>query len=61
MEALLPILLQYGLKYGPQAVVDIIAFLKKKDPTVEDLEALFVRLKTYDDYINQAKTAAPGP
>jgi len=50
MAALLPVLLQYGITYGLPAVMDIIAALKKPDATIADVEALFAKIKTYEQY-----------
>lgn len=50
MQALIPILLQYALQYGVPAVLDVIAVLKKSDATIADVEAMFAKVKNYDQY-----------
>lgn len=44
------ILIQAGITYGPQFVQDIIAVLKKSDPTLDDIAALFANVKPYSAY-----------
>lgn len=39
-----------AVKYGPPAVDGIIALFKKKDATIEDVEAAFAPLKEYASY-----------
>lgn len=45
--ALAQLLIQAGLQYGPEFVQSIIALLKKPDPTIADIEALFADVKPY--------------
>ncbi len=56
------LILQYGLKYGPALALQIAElFHKEADPTIEDWRVLFGKLKSYDDYIEEAKKNAPAP
>ena len=47
---LIQLLIQYGIQYGIPAAEEIIAVLKKPDATVADVEALFAKIKTYEQY-----------
>ncbi len=58
--ALISILLQYGIQYGIPAVMEIIALIKKPDATVADIEALFAKIQTYEQY-NIPNVTAPAP
>lgn len=46
IEALIVLL----AKYGPELVIKLIAMLKKKEITVEEVEALFMEVKPYEAY-----------
>lgn len=50
MNALIPLLIEAGIKYGPEFVLNIIAIIKKPDATVDDVEALFKNVKPYAAY-----------
>lgn len=50
MAAIAPLLIQFALQYGIPAAEDIIAALKKPDATIADVEALFAKIKSYDQY-----------
>lgn len=61
--ALIQLLIQAGIQYGPGFVTDVIAVLKKPDPTLADVEALFANVKPYAAYgipdVVPAPPAAP--
>ncbi len=44
------LLVQAGLKYGPDIVLEITSLLKKSDATIADVEALFGKIKTYEQF-----------
>lgn len=51
--ALISLLLQFGITYGPEAVNGIIAAFKKVEAgtaTLADVEAAFTNLKPYSAY-----------
>lgn len=50
MPTLIPLLVQFGLQYGPEAVTSIIALLKNTGATIQDVEAAFANLKPYSAY-----------
>jgi hypothetical protein len=41
MNALDPLILEYAIKYGIPATLEIIKVFKKENPTIEDWEAAF--------------------
>ena len=47
---LIALIIQYGLQYGVPAVTEIISTLRKPNATIDDVEALFAKLKTYAEY-----------
>lgn len=48
--AIIGLLVQFGLQYGPEAVNGIIAVLKNPAATIADVEAAFANLKPYSAY-----------
>jgi len=60
MPGWLALALQYGLQYGPDAILAVKNLLSKPDPTQADWDAFFtvVTQKKYDDYIAAAKARA---
>lgn len=51
--ALIPLLIQFGIQYGPEAVNSIIALWNKSTTgaaTIEDVQAAFANLKPYSAY-----------
>lgn len=48
--ALIATLVQYAVQYGIPAVMDVIAIIKRPDATIADVEAMFSKVKTYDQY-----------
>lgn len=51
-EAVIIMILQYGLKYGPEAAKAVRALFTKKDPTNEDWDALWLKTKEkWVDYV----------
>ena len=48
--ALVMLLVQAGLTYGPQFITDIKTLLAKTDVTIADIEALFANVKPYAAY-----------
>lgn len=48
--ALVALIIQYGLQYGTPAAMEIIAVLKNSNATISDVEALFTKIKTYEQY-----------
>lgn len=49
-ETLIPLLIQFGLQYGPEAVTSIIALIKNQGATLQDVENAFANLKPYAAY-----------
>jgi hypothetical protein len=47
---LVALLVQYGLQYGIPAAMEIIAVLRNSNATISDVEALFAKIKTYEQY-----------
>lgn len=43
-------ILMFGLRYGPEAATAIIALIKKKDITLDDVDAVFANVKPYSAY-----------
>ncbi len=39
------------IKYGPEVAQGIATILHKNDPTLADWEAVFAKVKTYDEYV----------
>ncbi len=39
------------IKYGPDIARDVAVILHKSDPTLADWEAVFTKVKTYDEYV----------
>lgn len=39
------------IKYGPDIAKEIAAILHKDAPTLADWEAVFSKVKSYDDYV----------
>lgn len=48
--AVIALILQYGIQYGPGIAQEVIALFKKQDATIADVEALFAKIKPYDQY-----------
>jgi hypothetical protein len=48
--ATLSLILTLAVRYGPEFVLEVIALFKKKDLTVDDVEALFQNVKPYSAY-----------
>lgn len=51
--ALIPLLIQFGIQYGPEAVNSIIALWNKSTTgaaTIEDVQTAFANLKPYSAY-----------
>ncbi len=48
--ALLQLLIEAGIKYGPTFVTDIIALFKKQDVTIDEIEQLFANVKPLASY-----------
>jgi len=58
--ALIGVILQFAVQYGIPAAQEAIALLKKPDATLADVEALFAKVKTYEQYnIPNLQTPAP--
>lgn len=58
--ALIILLVQAGLTYGPQFVAQITTILNNPNATVADVQAAFAGLKPYSAYgINEPATKAP--
>lgn len=56
-EALIILILQAAMKYGPDAGRAIVAICTKANPTKEDWENVFVFItKSYDDYVKPTTT-----
>lgn len=54
-EALIILILQAAVKYGPDAGRAIVAIFTKTNPTKDDWENVFVLMeKSYDDYVKPA-------
>jgi len=47
---LVALLVQYGLQYGIPAAMEIISVLRNSNATISDVEALFAKIKTYEQY-----------
>lgn len=47
---LVALIIQYGLQYGIPAAMEIIAVLRNTNATLSDVEALFAKIKTYEQY-----------
>lgn len=60
-EAVIILIIQAAMKYGPDAGRAIVAIFTKANPTKEDWEAVFVIIeKSYDDYVKPVPvTPAP--
>lgn len=39
------------IKYGPDIAKEIATILHKDAPTLDDWNAVFAKVKTYDDYV----------
>lgn len=39
-----------AVKYGPQFAQEVIALFKKETVTVDEVEALFAKVKRFEDY-----------
>lgn len=50
MNPTILLIIQYAITYGIPAAQDLIAILKKPDATIADVEALFAKVKTYEQY-----------
>jgi len=48
--ALVALLIQAGLTYGPQFITDIKNLLNKTNVTIDDIEAVFANVKPYSAY-----------
>jgi hypothetical protein len=48
--ATLSLILSLAVKYGPEFVLEVIALFKKKELTIDDVEALFKNVKPYSAY-----------
>lgn len=48
--AIIQLLIQAGLQYGPAFVTSVIAVFKNPNATVADVEALFAGVKPYASY-----------
>ena len=48
--ALLTIIIQASIEYGPKIAMDIMALFKKKEITFEEVEALFKSIPDYESY-----------
>lgn len=44
------------VRYGPAVAKSVKEILEKPAPTQADWDALFAKVKTYDDYINAARS-----
>lgn len=42
---------QILLKYGPVVAQELVALFHKTEPTLDDWNALFDKVKTYEDYV----------
>lgn len=56
-QELIALILQYGLKYGPDAAIMVKNLVTKAEPNVTDVENLFAHCKKYEDYDIPAKLA----
>lgn len=61
MNPIVTLLIQAAIQYGIPAAEEIIAVLKKPDATIADVEALFAKVKTYDQYNIPNLPTAPTP
>ena len=53
MQALLPLLIEYAIKYGIPATLEIIRLLKVQDPTADQIAAVFAVAQTpFDQGLN---------
>ena len=50
MNPLVPLLIEAGIKYGPEFVLAVIAVFKKPDATIDDVEKLFATVKPYESF-----------
>lgn len=50
MTSIAALLIQAALQYGIPAAEEIIAVMKNPAATVADVEALFAKIKTYEQY-----------
>ena len=50
MNPLVPLLIEAGIKYGPEFILAVIAVFKKPDATIDDVEKLFANVKPYAAY-----------
>ncbi len=48
--AIVQLLIQAGIQYGPAFVTEAIAIIKNQNATVADVEALFAKVKPYEAY-----------
>lgn len=55
------LVLQYGLQYGPEIMMDVHAILTKADPSSDDFLALAGKMKSYDEYRAEANLRAGKP
>jgi hypothetical protein len=60
MPAIIPIILQMLIQYGPAAALAVKKLLENPSPTQADWDAVFATAtqKSYDDYIAGAKAKA---
>lgn len=49
-SATIALIAQFAIQYGIPAAQELIALLKKPDADIADVEALFLKIKTYDSY-----------
>jgi len=52
---------QLLLKFGPDLAEEIVILLHKADPTLQDWQALFAKVRKLDDYVADARAATPEP
>lgn len=48
--AIITLLIQAGLQYGPAFVSNIISIMKNPNATIDDVEKLFATVKPYSAY-----------
>ena len=59
--ALVALLIQAGLTYGPQFITDIKNLMNKTNVTIEDIETVFANVKPYSAYGISAVVSADKP
>jgi len=59
--ATVSLLIGAAIKYGPGLAMEIVAIFKKKDATLDDIEAVLKKMQdwNYDAYIAAARAQSP--